>query len=85
MELIQASVLFFYGGSLLFYLLLLVIDPVLFVNLIFCGRLGGNIGEFGRNWLGKRTLTQATAEVEVVAVKKAEVSRDECARLAAGT
>jgi hypothetical protein len=36
--------------------LLLVIEPVLFINLIFCGRFWGKVGEFGRNRPKKRTL-----------------------------
>jgi hypothetical protein len=36
--------------------LLLVIEPELFITLNMCGRLGGKIGEFGRNRPEKRTL-----------------------------
>jgi hypothetical protein len=30
--------------------LLLVTEPVLFINLNICGRFGGKIGAFGPNW-----------------------------------
>jgi hypothetical protein len=54
------SVFFFSKGSY-FYdqpnLLLLVIEPGLFLNCNICGRFWGKIGNFGRNWPERRTLT----------------------------
>jgi hypothetical protein len=53
-----SSPLFFKGA--LFYgwpnSLLFIIEPVLFMTLNVCGRFWGNIGEFSRNRLEKRTL-----------------------------
>jgi hypothetical protein len=46
---------------------LLVIEPVLFINLISFGRFRGKIGDFGRNRPEKRTLLSIGKEVALLA------------------
>jgi hypothetical protein len=45
--------------------LLLIIEPVMFINWTICGRFWGKIGEFCRNWPAKRSLVVADASPEL--------------------